>query len=162
MGCLYCGVELSLIKRLASVENFCSGAHRECYQQEFSRIALSRLMPGHPQVQQKSAPRAMPAAANIEDETDSSDADVEVKIQRQLGVHFRLANQTAEKSASTDPNQAGFLLELARVQVPKPKPISREQPNFRFTQYAMPDSKIALIDEIASLIVAASSNPDAA
>ena len=54
MRCLYCGVELALLKKLAGSENFCSDAHRLAYQEEFSRLALNRLLQANPQAEKKS------------------------------------------------------------------------------------------------------------
>lgn len=43
MRCLYCGKELPLFKRLRGGE-FCSDAHRQQYQEEYTQLALSRLL----------------------------------------------------------------------------------------------------------------------
>jgi hypothetical protein len=43
MRCLYCGKELPLFKRLRGGE-FCSDAHRQRYQEEYTQLALNRLM----------------------------------------------------------------------------------------------------------------------
>jgi hypothetical protein len=43
MRCLYCGKELPLFKRLRGGE-FCSDAHRQSYQEEYTQLALSRLL----------------------------------------------------------------------------------------------------------------------
>lgn len=43
MRCLYCGKELALLKRLKG-EEFCSDAHRQRYNEEYTELALSRLM----------------------------------------------------------------------------------------------------------------------
>ena len=44
MRCLYCGSELALLKKLAGEGQFCSDVHRQKYQDEFSQLALNRLM----------------------------------------------------------------------------------------------------------------------
>lgn len=44
MQCLYCGKELALLKKLRGGGEFCSEAHRQTYQEEFNRLALSRLL----------------------------------------------------------------------------------------------------------------------
>ena len=54
MRCLHCGVERALLKKLAGSENFCSEAHRLAYREEFSRLALDRLLQSQPAVQKKS------------------------------------------------------------------------------------------------------------
>ncbi len=43
MRCLYCGKELALFKRLRGGE-FCSDAHRQSYQEEYTQLALNRLL----------------------------------------------------------------------------------------------------------------------
>lgn len=47
MRCLQCGKDLPLFKRLAGSE-FCSDAHRREYQQEYSDLALGRLLQSKP------------------------------------------------------------------------------------------------------------------
>src|ERR1019366_2334928 len=47
MRCLQCGKDLPLLKRLAGGE-FCSVAHRREYQQEYSQLALGRLLQSKP------------------------------------------------------------------------------------------------------------------
>ncbi len=44
MRCLHCGKELALLKRLTGGGEFCSEAHKKSYQEEYNRIALSRLL----------------------------------------------------------------------------------------------------------------------
>ncbi len=45
MRCLYCGKELALLKRLRGGGDFCSDAHKQSYQEEYNRLALSRFAP---------------------------------------------------------------------------------------------------------------------
>ncbi|MEO7146090.1 MAG: hypothetical protein ABI165_21555, partial [Bryobacteraceae bacterium] len=44
MKCLYCRNELALLKKLTGGGEFCSDAHRQRYQQEYDRLALTRLL----------------------------------------------------------------------------------------------------------------------
>src|SRR5215813_8383276 len=44
MRCLYCGKQLPLLKKLTGGGEFCSEAHRQSYQEEYNRLALSRLL----------------------------------------------------------------------------------------------------------------------
>src|ERR1035437_3270680 len=46
MRCLYCGNELALLKKLTGYGEFCSEAHRQKYQEQFNRLALTRLLQG--------------------------------------------------------------------------------------------------------------------
>src|SRR5580658_9008284 len=48
MRCLYCGKELALFKRLTGGE-FCSDAHRLRYQEEYTQLALNRLLQANSQ-----------------------------------------------------------------------------------------------------------------
>ncbi len=54
MRCLQCGKDLPLLKRLAGSE-FCSDAHRREYQQEYSDLALGRLLQSKPPGPENSA-----------------------------------------------------------------------------------------------------------
>src|SRR6266700_3785949 len=57
MRCLHCGKALPLLKRLSGGD-FCSEAHRREYQQEFSELALTRLLqavPPGPEAEQANA-----------------------------------------------------------------------------------------------------------
>src|SRR5581483_9265991 len=44
MRCLYCGRQLALLRKLTGGGEFCSDAHRQSYQDEYNRLALSRLL----------------------------------------------------------------------------------------------------------------------
>src|SRR5579884_1711790 len=44
MRCLYCGRQLAFFRRLPGGGEFCSDAHRTAYQEEYNRLALSRLL----------------------------------------------------------------------------------------------------------------------
>jgi hypothetical protein len=52
MRCLYCGKELALLKRLRGGGDFCSDAHKQSYQEEYNRLALSRLLQAQTKGQQ--------------------------------------------------------------------------------------------------------------
>src|ERR1700684_371222 len=54
MRCLYCGKELALLKRLRGGGDFCSDAHKQSYQEEYNRLALSRLLQAQKRGQQAS------------------------------------------------------------------------------------------------------------
>ena len=57
MRCLQCGKAIPLLKRLGGSSEFCSEAHRREYQDEFSQLALGRLLQSQPpELQQKPAP----------------------------------------------------------------------------------------------------------
>ena len=99
MRCLYCGKELALLKRLTGSE-FCSDAHKQSYQDEYNRLALSRLL----QAQSKS------------DEIKSKAAkETLVAKQADPGPEPKLASERKPESEVKAP-------EL------KPEPESRPQP----------------------------------
>jgi hypothetical protein len=61
MRCLYCGKELALLKRLRGGGDFCSDAHKHSYQEEYNRLALSRLLQAQKKGQQTTSPTAQNA-----------------------------------------------------------------------------------------------------
>lgn len=62
MRCLYCGKELALLKRLTGGGDFCSEVHKQSYQEEYNRLALSRLLQAQKKKQQQSSENAAPPA----------------------------------------------------------------------------------------------------
>jgi hypothetical protein len=58
MRCLYCGKELALLKRLRGGGDFCSDAHKQSYQEEYNRLALSRLLQAQKKGQRSNGPAA--------------------------------------------------------------------------------------------------------
>ncbi len=68
MRCLYCGKELALLKRLRGGGDFCSDAHKQSYQEEYNRLALSRLLQAQKKGQQTNSAPAQggpPANASV-------------------------------------------------------------------------------------------------
>jgi len=59
MRCLYCGKQLALLRRLTGGGEFCSDAHKQSYQEEYNRLALSRLL------QAQSKPGEIKTRANV-------------------------------------------------------------------------------------------------
>ena len=57
MQCRYCGKELALLKRLRGGGEFCSEAHKQSYQDEYNRLALSRLLQAQKSSQTESVSR---------------------------------------------------------------------------------------------------------
>jgi hypothetical protein len=75
MRCLHCGKELALLKRLRGGGQFCSEAHKQSYQEEYNRIALSRLL----QAQAKPAPAKASAGKDKARVPDPPSAPVAVE-----------------------------------------------------------------------------------
>ncbi|MDQ6758613.1 MAG: hypothetical protein M3Z32_01960 [Acidobacteriota bacterium] len=44
MRCLFCGKQLAFLRRWTGGGEFCSDAHKQSYQQEYNKLALSRLL----------------------------------------------------------------------------------------------------------------------
>jgi hypothetical protein len=66
MRCLYCGKELALLKRLTGGGEFCSDVHKQSYQEEYNRLALSRLLQAQTKAEDHKTAKAaapQPAAA---------------------------------------------------------------------------------------------------
>src|SRR5579862_256723 len=59
MRCLQCGKDVPLLKRLTGSE-FCSETHRREYQQEYSQLALGRLLQSDPAESQTQPLKAPP------------------------------------------------------------------------------------------------------
>ena len=61
MRCLYCGKELALFKRLRGGE-FCSDAHRQRYHEEYTQLALNRLLQANAGKEKESEKEPAPKA----------------------------------------------------------------------------------------------------
>jgi hypothetical protein len=110
MRCLYCGKELALLKRLTGGGEFCSEAHKRSYQEEYNRIALTRLLQAQSKtaksipVPDKAAPPAVTVAV---EEPVAIEEPVEYKQEEQLEeVHLEPVES------------AGFLLEQPASSAP--------------------------------------------
>lgn len=72
MRCLYCGKELALLKRLTKGGEFCSEAHKQRYQEEYDRIALSRLLQAQKKVSTTGSVPSQPPAPSVPVEVQES------------------------------------------------------------------------------------------
>ena len=136
MRCLYCGKELALLKRLTGGGEFCSEAHKQSYQEEYNRLALSRLLQaqkrGQPAASAPAAPPAPPppepaAVAVEEPEIEPVDAPAEsapefAETAREAVVEESAAEPIleaeAQVSAEPEPEEtAGFLLDAPTMAV---------------------------------------------
>ena len=143
MRCLHCGVELALLKKLAGGENFCSDAHRAAYHDEFSRLALDRLMQARPASRNKSSAIAAAPAAETMAVTYPTPATTDETIVR------KHSDSPPAMVPPASPVLASFLDQINQFPTPRPRPISHEEPIFRFTQHAMPTSTAVIADETA-------------
>src|SRR5579863_4838648 len=130
MRCLYCGKELALLKRLTGGGEFCSDAHKQSYQEEYNRLALSRLLQAQKKGQQASSPPAQnaepqsQAAVAVEEpapepttEETALEADVGPLMEEASGAEVQSPSEVVaetEVHISEEPEPletAGFLLE---------------------------------------------------
>lgn len=138
MRCLYCGKELALLKRLTGGGDFCSEAHKQSYQEEYNRLALSRLLQAQKKKQQGgSSPTDIQAPPDTsialqEPVTTERDKATEAPV---LSLAVRgtsvdapspvaLAENVAVSEDQPEPSkEAGFQLELpASTEIPEPEP----------------------------------------
>jgi hypothetical protein len=111
MRCLYCGKELALLKRLTGGGEFCSDSHKQSYQEEYNRLALSRLL----QAQSKTGDKAVAQNAPVRPpEPARVSAPVAVAEPAPVPEPVMLAAQVeAEEVEDTFlPPEAGFALEM--------------------------------------------------
>ncbi len=102
MRCLYCGKELALLKRLRGGGDFCSVAHKQSYQEEYNRLALSRLLQAQKKGQggnNSAAGGAAPPPNSLvtleEPVTGEAESPDEVEVEEAMGEHA-----TAEPAAA--------------------------------------------------------------
>ena len=128
MRCLYCGKELALFKRLRGGE-FCSDAHRLRYQEEYTQLALNRLMQANAQKENENDSSDQDAVDNhaaepettatkrreksIHEETPAAAAPVVPALVVPAPTVPAAANMTAQRIAVLEP-------EPARVSIPEP------------------------------------------
>ena len=122
MRCLHCGKELALLKRMRGGGQFCSEAHKQSYQEEYNRIALSRLL----QAQAKPAaaksasakdkppiaepPPAPVAVEELAEEVEQTAEFVEALEQEVLVEEAveATADETPEEPEEESENELGF------------------------------------------------------
>ena len=63
MRCLYCGKQLAFFRKLTGGGEFCSDAHRRSYQDEYNRLALSRLLQSQTPGEEPAPPAKLPPAS---------------------------------------------------------------------------------------------------
>jgi hypothetical protein len=111
MRCLYCAKELALLKRLTGGGEFCSEAHKQSYQEEYNRLALSRLM----QAQTKTGDKAASQNASPRPpEPVHLSAPVAVAEPSQVEEPVMVGGPAEEPEAEDAfyPPEAGFSLEI--------------------------------------------------
>ncbi len=110
MRCLYCGKELALLKRWTSGGEFCSDAHRQQYQEEYTQLALNRLLQAKPQPKPQAeakAPAPEPKPAPAPEPSKPVAKPVE-RAPEPLPTPIAAPQKETEPA----PAEAGFFLEL--------------------------------------------------
>src|SRR5579885_3468505 len=114
MRCLYCGKELALLKRLTGGGEFCSDAHKQSYQEEYNRLALSRLLQaqakgGEAKNAQRAAGepgKAAPPAAPVAVEEPAPEAvpqEAEIDLQVPECAGFQIEKPAPEELEEAQP-----------------------------------------------------------
>src|SRR5579885_884414 len=117
MRCLYCGKELALLKRWTSGGEFCSDAHRQQYQEEYTQLALNRLLQAKPLDPKPKAGAKVPETP-AESKPGPPASSTAPEPARQVSRHPARAIEPEHKPAPRPaeeepaPAQAGFFLEL--------------------------------------------------
>src|SRR5579863_982251 len=129
MRCLYCGKELALLKRLRGGGEFCSDTHKQSYQEEYNRLALSRLLQAQskgPQAPssppQNTVPPPNVSVAIQEPEPDDAVNEATAPVVQAVPLRDEKPEEVVEPVAVEEPvtsvgtepeplSTAGFLLE---------------------------------------------------
>jgi hypothetical protein len=122
MRCLYCGKELALFKRLRGGE-FCSDAHRQRYQEEYTQLALNRLLQAN-STQEKEGGAANSGGPNSKEKGAAEPESPALKRRERMG---REEAPSASPAISTPlvsannakPVEAGVLATPKQIDAPK-------------------------------------------
>src|SRR5579884_128129 len=117
MRCLYCGKELALLKRWTSGGEFCSDAHRQQYQEEYTQLALNRLLQAKPLDPKPKAGAKVPetpAESKPGPPASSTAPEPARQVSRPPARAIEPEPKPAPRPAEEEPApaQAGFFLEL--------------------------------------------------
>jgi len=118
MRCLYCGKELALLKRLTGGGEFCSDSHKQSYQEEYNRLALSRLLQAQSKTGDKAAAQNAPARPADPVRVSAPVAVAEpVPVAEPVMVarHVQETEMAAEIEDTVLPPEAGFSLEMPNL-----------------------------------------------
>jgi hypothetical protein len=130
MRCLQCGKNIPLFKRLAESE-FCSEAHRREYQQEYSELALGRLLqskPAEAQVQQVKPPPLTTASAPAVDEPPAVIGPTRMDGAAATKPSAPPASAEKARPATTPPTPAVKLNGITKSHPPPPIPVKKAVP----------------------------------
>jgi len=114
MRCLYCGKELALLKRLTGGGEFCSETHKQSYQEEYNRLALSRLLQAQSKTGDKAAAQNAPARP-AQPARVSAPVAVAEPVPVEEPVMVASLVEEAEVEDTFVPPEAGFSMEMPVV-----------------------------------------------
>lgn len=122
MRCLYCGKELALLKRLTGGGEFCSDSHKQSYQEEYNRLALSRLLQAQSKTGESKAAKSaagnkatppsktvVPVAAPVAVEEPIEEVVVKPVSTRKVEKEVVREEPVVPEPSFTPPDMAGFL-----------------------------------------------------
>jgi hypothetical protein len=127
MRCLHCGKELALLKRWTGGGQFCSDAHKKSYQEEYNRIALSRLLQA--QTKEGSTKAAVsssvsPPAPVAVEEPVVEEPVLEEQLAEEPAAQELLAEEGSEENEVVAPAETReFLLERPAAPTPADVPL---------------------------------------
>jgi hypothetical protein len=124
MGCRYCGKELALLKRLTGGGEFCSEAHKRSYQDEYNRLALSRLLQAQKVQQGQSAgKKAGTSAAPVAVEERSPEAHgldetvfAEPGLEAATAVEHALPDESLDRGADEMAEMESASIEISSLE----------------------------------------------
>ncbi|MDP8983279.1 MAG: hypothetical protein M3O35_22110 [Acidobacteriota bacterium] len=141
MRCLYCGKELALLKRLRGNGEFCSDSHKQSYQEEYNRLALSRLL----QAQSRSEEVRTEVSAADAAAAEAPPVEVPEVETDELEV-FPAETSVVEESPVEE-----SVVEMAAEPEPEPEPIEEVEPDPPSASFVSDSSKIQNV-AFASLV----------
>jgi hypothetical protein len=148
MRCLYCGKELALLKRLTGGGEFCSEPHKQSYQEEYNRLALSRLLQAQSKPGDKAAAKTTsahpPPPARV-----SAPVAVEEPLPVEEPVRMVSQIEQPEIEETAVPPEAGFSLEMPLHcalpdQVPYVEPWLESRIELSSPKWLFEDSELSL------------------
>jgi hypothetical protein len=162
MRCLYCGKQLALLKRLTGGGDFCSDAHKHSYQEEYNRLALSRLLqaqskPGEVKFSANRGPAPTPAEGLGEPLPPGAARRRALPASAPTPEPTRAPSRSERvfyAPAATQEPVPQAVAEAPPVVQQPPRQTVREMPPAQAAQYVAPDLALDAVPEFASEVEA--------
>jgi len=128
MRCRHCGKELALLKRLRGGGEFCSDAHRQSFQEEYNRLALSRLLQAVPGPDAKLAPSPASPAEPVPHSQPSAPLRPTTQVSSPSTVSSPVSSSTSSAAPVTKARSAVIDLPTPprKAEAPKAKVSKKE------------------------------------